>query len=452
MASMEKRHASSTLALAELYDPTARHNQLALDGVSCTMCHQIEPDGLGTEASFSGGYDIASQSRIYGPHEDPVPGPMRRFTNFTPMHAAHVTTSALCATCHTLTTHALTADGAPTEHEYLEQSPYFEWRNSVYNDETDAPGPEAASCQSCHVPRDDVDGTPITTRIARNPGGRDFPFVAPREPFGRHVFVGGNTLTPAILRDNASELGTTVPPAAFDATIAAARDRLRNATARLELIPLNTEPGAPTRDVRVTVTNLAGHKFPTGHPTRRAWLRIEVRDRHGRTVFVSGAHDDAGRITDGVRPLASERLDGPWQPHHQVIDSGDQVQIYEVVMADAAEDTTFSLMSATHNLKDNRLLPRGWTAEHPHGTETSPAGVSDDDFVGGGDAVTYSIPTDASTAPWTVEVRLLYQTLGTRFAGELMRWETPEMRAFRNYYEAADCTPELVARASVIIE
>ena len=44
---------------------------------------------------------------------------------------------------------------------------------------------------------------------------RDFGFARPRSPFGRHVLVGGNTLVPAILRDNAAELGVTAPPEAF---------------------------------------------------------------------------------------------------------------------------------------------------------------------------------------------------------------------------------------------
>ena len=63
MASIEKTHANAMIALSELYDAESRHNQLGLDGVSCTVCHQIEPAGLGTPGSFSGGFDIASQGK-----------------------------------------------------------------------------------------------------------------------------------------------------------------------------------------------------------------------------------------------------------------------------------------------------------------------------------------------------------------------------------------------------
>ena len=37
------------------YDRTTDLHELARDGVSCTMCHQILPDKLGEPESFSGG-------------------------------------------------------------------------------------------------------------------------------------------------------------------------------------------------------------------------------------------------------------------------------------------------------------------------------------------------------------------------------------------------------------
>jgi mono/diheme cytochrome c family protein len=44
---------SSYYSLEELQD-----DSLALDGVSCTVCHQIKDDALGASGSFSGGYKI----------------------------------------------------------------------------------------------------------------------------------------------------------------------------------------------------------------------------------------------------------------------------------------------------------------------------------------------------------------------------------------------------------
>ncbi|MEI2723089.1 MAG: hypothetical protein V9H26_05950 [Verrucomicrobiota bacterium] len=48
--------------------------------------------------------------------------------------------------------------------------------------------------------------------------------------------------------------------------------------------------------LRVDVENLSGHKFPTGHPYRRAWLHLRVSDVAGRTLFESGDTDRAGRM------------------------------------------------------------------------------------------------------------------------------------------------------------
>jgi len=106
--------------------------QLALDGVSCTLCHQVLPENLGEERSYSGHWRIGRRKLIYGPHADPFPMPMRRHTGFTPAEGDHVLSSGLCATCHTLFTDAYDAEGAATGYRLPEQTPYLEWRNSVY--------------------------------------------------------------------------------------------------------------------------------------------------------------------------------------------------------------------------------------------------------------------------------------------------------------------------------
>lgn len=101
--------------------------QLALDGVSCTVCHQIKPDNLDSEESRSGGFEINDQDIIWGPHQNPAPGPMQAHVGKTPTYSTHVLKPELCATCHTLSTSSLTEDGQPDGRFFLEQSPYLEW-------------------------------------------------------------------------------------------------------------------------------------------------------------------------------------------------------------------------------------------------------------------------------------------------------------------------------------
>jgi hypothetical protein len=438
------------LALSLLYQDTSR-SQIGLDGVSCTLCHQITSTGLGSDQSFNAGFDIGANALIYGPHANPFAMPMFRHTGYTPTESAHVTRSALCATCHTLFTEAYDAQGNRTGMILPEQTPYIEWRNSAYSTETQTPGALAADCQDCHMPTRSAAGVNIFTAIARNPGGFDFPRVGPRQPYGPHIFVGGNTLVPAILRDHAGELNPVASAQAFDATIAAARTQLEQHSARIDIAGATASSRQLT--FAVQVRNITGHKLPTAHPSRRAWLRVVVRDGQGAIAFSSGAVDSAGVLlgADGA-PLASELAGGPVQPHHDVIDDPAKVAVFESVMADSQGAPTYSLMRGARYAKDNRVLPQGWRSGTSDDALVGAVGIGNDpDFVAGSDRVHYQIDTAGHPGPYTIEATLLYQTASTRYLSELFVWDTAEVRAFRRYYEQADRTPVAMAVASAIV-
>jgi hypothetical protein len=447
MAAIEAERAGEAPVDLALLKTDGARAQLALDGVSCTVCHQIPESSLTNDSGHLG---IGDDRLIFGPHAEPFTGPMRRFTNYTPTHATYLRKSALCATCHTLHTETLAPDGAKTGHRLPEQTPYLEWRNSVFNDELAEPGPDAASCQACHMPTADDDGVPIETRLAHNPMGRDFPFVKPRAPYGRHVFVGGNTLVPAIFRDRAEELGTLASRTAFEATIAATRSQLTTRTARVVLDEVTREDEQVIVPVRVE--NLVGHKLPTGFPeVRRAWLRVRVRDAAGAIIASSGEHDASGRILGATgAPLPSELAGGPVEPHCDHVASADQVALFEAVLADAEGRPTWRLLRGASYLKDDRLLPRGWRPDHPDAAITAPVGLEGDaNFTAGGDVVQFTLRAPGAAA---VEVALLYQSLGARFAAELFALDAPEIARFRAMFDAlpeVDRTPVVVAEARV---
>lgn len=453
-------HAPNAGVRLDLYDDTPMslgglladndRSHLGLDGVSCTTCHQMGPDGLGAKTADSGHIGLTTEGRIYGPHPDPFTMPMAMHTGFSPEQASHTSEAAMCRGCHTLTTHTLTEAGDPTGDSYAEQTPYLEWLASDFSTEAPQPSSEARTCQSCHMPTDDVDGNPITTRIARRPMGGDFPPVGPRSPFHRHVMVGGNTLLPAILRDHAGELRPSASAEAFDATIEAARDQLQTRTGSVSLRGI-TRVGDELSIV-AEVRSDAGHKFPTGFPSRRAWLALEVRDASGGLVFRSGGFDDEGRIVDlGGAVLTSESLGGPIQPHRDEVTKSEQVQIYEDVMAGVDGEPVFRLLRAAGDYKDNRLLPRGFDPSGPDASAIAPVlGASDSNFVGGGDDVTFRIEVPANGA-LTIRATLLYQPLSPRFAEELFAWDAEAIRAFERFYDAADRTPEAVATAEALV-
>ncbi|MEZ6093506.1 MAG: multiheme c-type cytochrome [Pirellulaceae bacterium] len=418
-------------------------SKLGLDGVSCTVCHQMTDEGLGEDSSFTGNFKINTEGKIFGPHANPTTMPMQRHVGYTPTQGMHVMKSALCATCHTVITESVDADGKPSAGMFHEQSPYLEWRNSDFNDER-TPAPDSArSCQACHMPQNDVDGNIIMTNLAHNPGGRDFPFLRPRLPFGRHTLVGGNAFMTRLLRDNAKKLGAVASKDAFEQSIERIVSMLQTQTATVAI----GEPQIDGKSVHlpVSLVNECGHKFPTAYPSRRAWLHFSIQDKNRNVVFESGAYDAEGRLLDGKGELLeSETAGGPVHPHYQSISAANEVQIYETVMADADGNATFTLLRGASYVKDNRLLPKGWSHDHADGEATQPYGVADDsDFGPGSDLVNYEL--ELASGEYTAHIELLFQPLSVRHVHELFTADTPEITTFRKMYDKAERKPDVIA-------
>ena len=125
---------------AHLPAPAARTplDLLAADGVSCTLCHQIQAEKLGTEESFTAGFvvdteDPLDERALFGPFDVDVGRTevMRSAGRFVPTRAAHLQESALCASCHTLYTHTL-GPGGEVIGRLPEQVPFLEWRHGAY--------------------------------------------------------------------------------------------------------------------------------------------------------------------------------------------------------------------------------------------------------------------------------------------------------------------------------
>ena len=426
---------------------------VGVDGVACTTCHQIIPRGLGEPETFSGNFKINDERLIFGPHRNPAPGPMINHVDYTPTYASYVTESKLCASCHTLVhpagePTAEVGEGEPRENwGFPEQTPYLEWRNSIFNNEDDPEAPEGRSCQACHQPTYDDEG-PIRTRIARSPPGGDFN-IRTREPFGQHTFVGGNVVMPQIMKQERETLNPSGTDAALDMISELATQRLEE-SATLEVSEL--ERAADSLSFKVTVRALTGHKLPTGFPSRRVWIKAKVSDTAGQTLFASGGYNGRGRILDGEgAPLESEWVYGPIEPHHQLIERQDQVQIYQAVMGDDQGAYTHAITRAQGWLKDNRLLPQGYRDDHPEASYTQPVGLNGDpDFVGGSDQLTYRVSIPADAGPLEVSVSLVYQTISARFARSLFQVDRPEVAAFRTMYERADVSPVVMAEQTLM--
>ena len=406
----------------------------AADGVSCSVCHQISTERLGTRESFNGGFVVKAPETPdarpeYGPFEV-EPGHRRIMLTssegYRPTQSPHIRQSELCATCHTLLTQALGPDGKVIG-SLPEQVPFQEWLHSDFKG--------TQSCQSCHMP--EIGEPAPATRV----------FGTMREGLRRHTFVAANFFMQRMLNRYRDALDVAALPhelaSAADHTVQYLQSRA--ATVKIDNAAL--EGGRLRADV--AVENLGGHKLPTAYPSRRAWLHLTVRDRNGAVVFESGALNADGSVTgndNDADPLKFER-------HYTEITSADQVQIYESILGDANGAVTTGLLQATHYLKDNRLLPRGFDKN----TATADIAVhgdaeGDSDFVAAGDRVRYSIPLKGASGPFTVSAELLYQPIGFRWANNLKRYDAAEPRRFTSYYDSmADATTTTLVQASVRI-
>jgi hypothetical protein len=410
-------------------NPENDYHTMGMDGVSCSLCHQIQDTAdLGTKDSFTGHFTIdevtTKPSRlIYGPYLDVFTNLMRAETGYTPTYSAHIESSKLCATCHMLYTPTI-GDNGDIVGEIAEQAAYLEWQHSGFADG----GGDDKSCQECHMPTADGE-----VKISNRPTGNQ---LTKKSPFYKHHFVGGNAYMVNLIKEHASEIGVTAEQSHFDETISRTIAQLQNDTAELSIGTIVPAAGQFI-DIPVTVTNLTGHKLPTGFPSRRAWIHLRVSAADGTVIFESGAVDTEGKINgcDADDDLES------FEPHYDLIDSNTKVQIYESIMADVNGQPTYTLLRGASYIKDNRLLPRGFDKN----TAVDDVGVFgaakvDSDFIGGGDKITYSVNTAGHTGELTIEAVLNFQTISYSFYTDLSEDSDvePLVKRFKDFYEATD--------------
>jgi len=415
----------------------------AMDGVSCSLCHQIRDENLGREKSFSGKFVIdtskkAPEREIFGPYENPLQEVMQKSVGYTPEFGSHTNDSALCATCHTLYTPFVDAQGKVAG-EFPEQVVYLEWKHSEFGvnsekryDIGENPG-QGMICQECHMPHSEEGGVYLARWTP--------PKSEPKDHFSQHHFVGGNVFMLNVLQDNIGSLGLSASTEKLEDTKVRTMHQLQHATAQLSLAEWNHRGSELTAVLQVN--NSVGHKFPTGIPTRRTWIHLTVTDSAGQVIFESG------------RPLADGRIEGnaadydsmSFEPHYDVITRPDQVQIYEGIMLNTDNEVTYTLLRAAKFAKDNRLLPKGFLKS----AVSADIGVfgralADENFVGGTDQVAYRVDTSGHKGPYVLTARLLFTAVSYPFVKDLEKdQDLFEVRRFMQFYHYADKLPQEVS-------
>ncbi|HEX9251297.1 MAG TPA: T9SS type A sorting domain-containing protein [Ignavibacteriaceae bacterium] len=403
---------------------------IANDGVSCTVCHQIKPDNFGTAASYSGHYQIDPDSIIYGPYPDPELNAMIEMAAFLPVYTNHLNQSELCATCHTLFTPYLDNQGQIAG-DFPEQTPYLEWKNSIYPAQN-------TQCQDCHMPMitDSVD-------IAWIPQSHQ----VYRTPFWKHSFVGGNVYMLNMLKDNISTLGLTASAENFDSTIARAE---KNLTQKAIDLFITTTYENDSLNVFVKIENKTGHKIPGGIPFRRMWIHLKVTDPSDNIIFESGKWNAQGEING---------LDAGYEPHYNLINNEDDVQIYEGVMVDVDNAVTYTLLRASSYIKDNRIPPNGFTTSHPSYDTTAIFGsaVFDPNFNKenitegtGSDIVNYRLPVTNETT-YKVFAEVCFQAIKPRVVDQFASISEPDITQFIGMYNALPNLPFIMKSDSLSV-
>ncbi len=437
-----------------LQDPNSMYGALARDGISCTVCHRIAAQGLGTPASFTGNFNVGPADQMNGPYKQVITLPMKNMLDMTPQEGDQIKDSKLCGSCHTIILPVYKANGDPVmlngeQKTFTEQATFYEWLNSVFADN----GSKPQSCQDCHMPKVFVhDGvsSPLNYKIA-NIEDNTFPAVDNRAPdkditltsrddYHRHTLLGINVFALEMFKQFRPELGLyeTDPMLrtslntenSVDTAIDMSANSLaKTKTAEVKIVSVAKVSGMLQIDV--SVTNNAGHSFPSGVGFRRAFLDLRVMNGT-QVAWASGDVTPQGLIVDGHgQPLATETFT-PTQQHFQAhhweknpITREDQVQIYEELVVNPEGFLTTSFIALDRKVKDNRLQPLGWSSKGPFAKETGPVGtciksiVCDPDYQNGSgsNVVRYQIPLSACRnaacvkAATTVNATLYYQTI-----------------------------------------
>jgi hypothetical protein len=405
-------------------------------GVDCHFCHRLTATGPAGQPGIIGNANtwLDDTTQCTNPDGSVYGGPCRRgpypYTSATdPLQPPHGwtyskyhTQSALCGSCHDVTTPdtdsgplktLIRADGNDSGRPFPIERTYTEWNRSLFAEAIFRDGfgdalsgkpalATAQQCQDCHM-RSSAD--PLAKACDLNPAG------SRTNNLPVHQFVGANTWIPSIIK---GEYGAGLQrPEDFDQTIGWARATLQASAEMAATLtsyqpPVGATPGA--LGLRVTVTNLSGHKLPTGYSEgRRMWINVQVRDANSLLVAESGAYDDAtAALGEDAQAHVYEILQGVWD------------SATASCRTEANNKKLFHFVLNNCVAKDNRIPPLGFrskSTDDPNGDEAAPVGfVYPETSPGSGvlinvDRADYGfVLPSAAVGPFTATATLRYQT------------------------------------------
>lgn len=314
-------------------------NDEDMNGVSCHVCHRLV-DPLSDEAKkfardippgYGNAMIVADTEKIMrGPYSDINGKPINHKVVKSDFHAS----GKLCGLCHDVS-NPLFAKDVKTQHPYefghVERT-FSEWSLSAFP----AKG-EEGSCQHCHYKK--VEGGAKASKYSK----------MKRDHFVTHGPAGGSTW----VQDAVAYLwkDADISKEALEVGKERAKALLRTAS-KLEL-KIDSKNQATLR-----ITNLTGHKLPTGYPEgRRMWINSKFIDASGKVIKETGKYGQKEATVAGKKVIAETLLDP------------EDTKIYESLPAISSEQAaktgklagpSFHFVLNDIIAKDNRIPPEGF--------------------------------------------------------------------------------------------
>ncbi len=396
-------------------------NREDMYGVSCDVCHRFV-DPLSSEAAklvkdVPPGYGNAMMvadpaNTVRGPYGNGK-GAMPHNTKKSKYHAS----GHLCGTCHNISNPVLAKDvksQPPYSFGHIERT-YSEWVLSDFAKEG-----EKGSCQSCHYPK--VKG-----------GGQASRFGSQRrDHFVQHGPVGGSTWVQEVtyLLWN----GQDMDKKALQVGKKRAQELLKTA-AELDL-------KFPAKDKAVLrVTNLTGHKLPSGYPEgRRMWVNVKFVGSFGKVIKEVGKYDKTKSSIWGKDVTVPTLLDPEGTVVYEVKPglSEGQAKTFKL-----EPGPSFHFVLNDVITKDNRIPPRGFNnaafAEHlsaPVGVEYADGQHWDD------------VELDVPAGTKKIVAKLMYQSVSweyIKFLAEENKTDDWGKRLYEAWQKTGHCKPSVMA-------
>ncbi|MEJ2609741.1 MAG: hypothetical protein P8179_06520 [Candidatus Thiodiazotropha sp.] len=405
-----------------LWNPLAE-SEAEIDGIQCDVCHRIE-DNYKVPSNYDGSMMPAGNAGYFMSHNDYLDHTIEGMSILTPNHD-FLKSAELCGTCHNVTNPIFKTkteiNGTVPDLLHPVERTYTEWYWSDFGPY--GPEDKQATCQNCHAPMKFLGAQ--TWLI--NPGLGDLwgkmDKVWTEAPFFYDI---PPDRTSPVLNPDCGD--STDPSCWLPGAYPAAETRNREFMKRAATIEIINSPAAIERDktfnATVRVTNLTGHKLPTGYPEgRRMWIDIQAVDlKTGWTIYRNGSinrgsirRPEEAKIYEMVS--IAEGYDDLTFEGHNILDLNKNGRV-------SHQEKEFHFILGNKVEKDNRIPPAGFNkdAYMADGAFIVPRDKLDNDYASGQnwDDTSYEIEIPRWVqGPLEITATLKYQTFSNHYANFL---------------------------------